>query len=282
MIHQYDLTWEDVAPIFAKLTPPELAKALEDPSAFFKGVATAGGPLGRRLLVAQLRPKIQPITQRIGLTWDDVLTALEMIDTVEELQAAFSDPEAFLEALVNAGGPAAKRMLLAKLRPRLQPIFSKEGLEWADALVAFELIDELSELHAAIANPAAFLERVIAGSGDVAKRMVLAKLRPKLEPIINKQGLQWADVRSAFEQIDSMSELQEALTAPGAFLERLVNGVGPAAKRMLLAKLRPKLEPIINKQGLQWPDVLSAFEQIDSISELQEALSSPADFLKQL
>ena len=44
---------------------------------------------------------------------------------------------------------------------------------------------------------------------------------------------------------------------------------------MLLAKLRPKVEPIINKQGLHWPDVLAAFELIDELSELQAAIATP-------
>ena len=42
----------------------------------------------------------------MGLIWEDVLPALELVDTPEELQAAFDDPEGFLRNLAVAAGPA--------------------------------------------------------------------------------------------------------------------------------------------------------------------------------
>ena len=269
-------------PVFDKLTLPELKKALDGPDAFFREVAAIGGPVCIRLLVAQLRPKLQPIIQRVGMQWADILSAISLVDTVEELQAALSDPEAFLESLVSAGGEAAKRMLLAKMRPKLEPMTNKQGLAWEDVLQAFELIDEISELQVALTNPTAFLSKVLNATGPLGKKVALAKLRSKLEPIVSKQGLQWADCLQAFEMIDTLEELQAALTAPAAFLEKLASATGPAAKKMILAKLRPKLEPVVSKQGLHWPDVVQAFELVDELSELKAAIEKPSAFLADL
>ena len=47
------------------------------------------------------------------------------------------------------------------------------------------------------------------------------QVRPALEPITNKQGLEWSDVVLALECIDEISELQDAIARPGEFFTRL-------------------------------------------------------------
>ena len=64
-----------------------------------------------------------------------------------------------------------------------------------------------------------------------------------------------------------MEELQAALQDPTAFLERLAESMGPAAKKIALAKLRPRLEPLLEKQGLEWADVVPALEEVRSGAE---------------
>ena len=63
-------------------------------------------------------------------------------------------------------------------------------------------------------------------------------------------------------QVDSLEELQNALADPKAFLESLANSMGPAAKKIAIAKLRPKLEPYLKKNGLTFEDVVPALEQV--------------------
>ncbi len=74
--------------------------------------------------------------------------ALEMVDTVEELTAAINDPEAFLKKLAEASGPAAKKLLIAQLHPKLTPLLEQHGLEWEDVVPAIETIDSVEELEA--------------------------------------------------------------------------------------------------------------------------------------
>ena len=108
--------------------------------------------------------------------------------------------------------------------------------------------------------------------------LLIAKLRPKLEPVVEKQGLEWGDVVPALELVDSVEELEAAIADPEAFLQSLAHSMGPAAKKFLVAKLRPKLEPQLEKQGLQWSAMLSqSFDNILlSLLTLFEILTTEA------
>merc|ERR1719337_539475 len=127
---------------------------------------------------------------------------------------------------------------------------------------ALEEVGSVKELEAKLQDPTAFLERSAKSMGPAAKKIVLAKLRSKLEPRLKKRGMEWADVAPALEEVDSVEELQAALQDPTAFFEGLAKSMGPAAKKIALAKLRSKLEPRLKKQGLEWADVAPALEEV--------------------
>ena len=63
---------------------------------------------------------------------------LEAVDSAEELAAAVNDPAAFFAKLGEAAGPAAKKLLIAKLRPKAGPYLKRHGLDWADVVPALE------------------------------------------------------------------------------------------------------------------------------------------------
>ena len=63
---------------------------------------------------------------------------------------------------------------------------------------------------------------------------------------------------------------------------KLLKGSGPAARKMLIAQLRPRLEPRLSQQGLQWSDVQSMFASVDLQEELRQALNDPETLLKNL
>ena len=62
----------------------------------------------------------------------------------------------------------------------------------------------------------------------------------------------------ALEQVDTPDELMAALEDPEAFLKSMASSLGPVGIRLAIAKLRPKLEPVLKKQGLSWTDVRAA------------------------
>ena len=72
---------------------------------------------------------------------------LASVDSQEKLQQALKDPETFLRNLLTeAGGEIARKLLLSKLNPLLEPHLKKQGLTWADVQPAFELVDSMAEL----------------------------------------------------------------------------------------------------------------------------------------
>lgn len=91
--------------------------------------ADAGGPAARRFLLAKLRPVLEPPAEKLGLIWSDVLAVLQLVDSVEELQAAMNDPQGFFERLASSLGPAATRLVLAKLRKGVEPLIQRHDLK---------------------------------------------------------------------------------------------------------------------------------------------------------
>ncbi len=78
------------------------------------------GHAGKKWAIAKLRPKMEPSLKKQGLLWEDVLPALELVDSVEELQAAAEDPEGFLKSMAKTLGPAGKKWAIAKLPPKME------------------------------------------------------------------------------------------------------------------------------------------------------------------
>ena len=146
-------------PALESCTLAELEKALEDPEELLAALTKAAGPAAKRYLIAQLRPRIQPLLAKqfpdvdAQTLWNDVRPAFDLIDTVEELQAALYDPETFLGELAVALGPAAKRMLVARLRSKIEPHILKQGIVWEELVAVLELVDSIEELREALEQP---------------------------------------------------------------------------------------------------------------------------------
>ena len=96
--------------------------------AVLKTLLAAAGQKGVDFAVSRLRPKLEPIIEKQGLTWDDALPAIEQVvpaplsvswggqwlqdshvwhaqvTSLDELMAAMHDPDAFLQNLLSAAG----------------------------------------------------------------------------------------------------------------------------------------------------------------------------------
>ena len=74
------------------------------------------------MLIAQLCPRVEPRLHKQGLQWPDVQPLLESMDSQDELQQALKDPESFLKKLLTGpGGQVARKLLISKLRPQVEP-----------------------------------------------------------------------------------------------------------------------------------------------------------------
>ena len=100
---KHGVAWEDLLPVLQAVdSVEELQAAAEDPEGFLLRIADAATPAAKALAIAKLRPKLEPLAKKRGLTWEDLLPVLELVDSVEELQAAVNDPEAFLLRMADA------------------------------------------------------------------------------------------------------------------------------------------------------------------------------------
>ena len=282
-LQRHKLAWSDVENVVAMINLSQIKQILDDPEAFLQTLVAAAGPYAKRLALAKLRPVLSPHVEKRGLAWEDVVPAITLISSADELQTALDDPEAFVRELLASAGPVAKKIAAAKLRPKLEPKLAKHELEWADVMPALELMDTVEELEAAIDDPEAFCRRLLSAVGPVGKRIALAKLRPKLEATLaTGHGLLWADALPALELVDSLDEIQAAVDDPEAFLLQIIAAAGPAAKAMLMAKLRGLLMPIVAKRGLVWEDIALQMEMMSSMEDLEQAMADPEAFLAQL
>ena len=100
-----------------------------------------------------------------------------------------------------------------------------------------------------------------------------------------KHGLTWETVLPVLESLDTLEEIQEAVSDPESFFADLAEDGVDIGKKVLLfkaiSKLKAKLEPMLTSHGLQWSAVLSLLQAV-SIDELQKALSDPESFLSDL
>ena len=284
LLKEHELPWDHVQTVLAMTDLDQIQQIIDDPEAFVETMlATVVGPAAKRLAVARLKPKILPVVQRQGLVWEDVAPALELVDTIDELEAALDDPEAFLLELAAAAGPAVKAMLIAQLRPLLEPLAVKEGLAWVDTLPIIDLISTVEQVRAAIDDPEAFVETMLATVvGPAAKRLAVARLKPKILPVVQRQGLVWEDVAPALELVDTIEELEAALDDPEAFMKTIAAAAGPAAKCMAIARLRPQLEPLLalKAEGIEWADAASVMDMISTVQQLQHAAEDPEGFVE--
>ena len=178
-------------------------------------------------------------------------------------------------------GDLLKKVVIAQLKPKLEPQLPTP-LTWADVELALERIDSIDEMRKAVDDPEAFFKELKEKAVDTAKKKeVIVELKPKLEPMLPKP-LSWADVQPALERIYSINELRKAVNDPKQFFMRLTTtAVGPAAKKKVIAHLKPKLEPQL-PTPLTWADVEPALELIDSVGELRKAVDDPKEFGKKL
>jgi hypothetical protein len=93
-------------------------------------------------------------------------------------------------------------------------------LKWENLVPVLELVDSIAELEAAIHDPETLLRALTSASGPYAKALWIIKLRPVLLPMLTKRGLDWEDVRLSMEMISTVEELQEAMSAPEAYLQQ--------------------------------------------------------------
>ena len=247
----------------------DVLKAVADPVPFL--CSTAGpvllrmaGPAVRRIVISKLlRPFIEPQLKLMDLRWDDVSPALELIDTIEELNEAKDHPREFLNHLIEkAIGPAAVRFALAVAKPKIEPLLnelseglSKEkGLKWNDVRPALELIDsaekvrniveKMRNIHS-VEEVGVLIDQL--GGPAAIRKWTIARLRQPVETFLNEERF-----RKKKEHLDGEQAVEQRAGLSDAFLR------------------------------LEWQDLEPILLQIDDLQVLQKALTDPRALLVKL
>lgn len=225
----------------------------------------------------------------------------------DALKATLKNPKAVTEVVFELlsqvpFSPEIKRLVVEKglklAAKRLPdgPSSGLVGLEYADVAPLVEIIDSLEEIKRAMADPSAFFDELIktAGkcAGRVIKKLVLRLARPQLDKLLTNRlevlGLEVKDVLPAFEALDTIEELQEALKNPLAFLDQFVPpnlsretllAGGRVAKRIVIANAKAPILGALSALKLSHlvlDDVRWALEECP-VEELYMGLMSSID-----
>ena len=134
----------------------------------------SGGTIGKRMLMAQSRPVLEPWLMQNDITWEDVQPILALL-TLESLKLAHADPAKFLDELLHrvCGSQIAIKVATAQLRPHLTPVLAELGLRFEEIQPALELLGSCEQVRAAVRDPRGFLKRFVLDSSveDVARQV---------------------------------------------------------------------------------------------------------------
>ena len=244
-----------------------------------------------------LRSACEPALARRGVTWENAKDMMAKLSSVSELLNAIQDPSAFIEVLWAQLEPLIKEEALIRMRPRAEPILQKHGVAWDDAQPVLSMITSINQLCAAAEDPDAFFSDMQSASGTAARALAIAKLRPVLEPLLSDQlaalqsaatatwfaGLQWDELVPVLGMIDSVEELDAAVSDPESFLQSLIAAGSVAGKALLVAKLRLVLNPLLAEHapGASWEQIAAVLEKAD-MEQLKATIDDPQGFLTQL
>merc|ERR1719271_1115991 len=126
---------------------------------------------------------LEPKIEKQGLVWADLVMAMDAV-SMDDLKAAATDPEKILMTLMSFT-PIAKKVALQKMRKVLESKIERQGLVWADLVMAMDAVS-MDDLKAAAADPEKILARLMSFT-PIAKKVALNKLRGMLEPKIERQ-----------------------------------------------------------------------------------------------
>jgi hypothetical protein len=178
LLHKHHMEWVTVKTTIMALDISEVQAVVDDPEGFLQRLMSTMGSAAIAAAIAKLRPHIEAKVNAHGLTWDDVLPAIELIDSVDEILAAIDDAEAFLSRLLAS----AKTLVIGKLRPMLAPLLLQQGLSFEELGPTLERMDSIKELLAGLSNPEAFLQESLV-------RVVDSSIATKPEPNVITQDV---------------------------------------------------------------------------------------------
>ena len=151
---ELEIPWDQIeASVKGIESSEELEAILDDPRSFVRKLAN----LEIEALLPKLLDTVRPLAASRSLPFDQVEKLAHEIDTVEEMEAAVADPEAFLKRAADL----AIEAMLPKLLDTVRPLAASRSLPFDQVEKLAHEIDTVEEMEAAVADPEAFLKRTM-------------------------------------------------------------------------------------------------------------------------
>ena len=101
--------------------------------------------------------------------------------------------------------------------------YVKAGLAWDDILPILDKVSEdgMESLGDAASDPEAFMGNLASLNQEVARKCLIAQLRPRVEPALLEKGLVWEDVFPILDEIDSIEAMEQVTMNPVDCMETL-------------------------------------------------------------
>ncbi|CAJ1448470.1 unnamed protein product [Effrenium voratum] len=240
-------------------------------------------PLALKMALARIRMFLEPLLKKLKVHWEQARPILRKLNSLEELQLAADDPEAFLKGL-DSREDVGMDWKIALLRPSLEPVANERSLWW-DEMAPVLRSCSAKELKAASEDGKRFLDSLMSKTrGETARLLCIAQLRRPLSAVLPK-GLPWHDVVPALHQVETVKELQTAREAPDLLLWKMNSNSQEWAPALLyqFLRLRPKMEPKLAEvaPGVYWEDFAKSLQALEPL-ELLQAEKSIYRFLQLL
>lgn len=239
-------------------------------------------PLIKKLALAKVRRYLEPFLTELELAWPAVLPVLRLIEPVSEFEAAFAQPEEFIEGLPSRDPEVAKAWAVARVKPRVLPLLAEYGVVWEDLLKVLKLTST-ADLATALENPQLFMEELNQKRvGNACKWFLIARIRPGLEPLL-PSGLPWEDVTQVLDAVETTKELKDFIGNFDLLIWKLVNGgEWPAARAYARAALRTWLEDLVpGDPRPRWEDFFLLLQELDD-DELNDTVQDLRRYLLRL
>jgi hypothetical protein len=181
-----------------------------------------------------------------------------------------------INSLESAASAASVRVAIAKVKPILAAALPAP-LTWHDALPALESCSNVEEIEKVVDDPNKFFNGL---QGKMAVRMAIARARSKVEPQLTPP-LTWADLSPILAELETLEELNDAVTNVRGFLARMQQDKGALGAKLIFLQKKPSIEAKL-PWPITWDDILPAFYQIQDPADATSVANDPEALIKKM
>ena len=209
--------------------------------------------------------------------------ALLVVDNQQtdiESQKHKTSAEAQATTGINTNDAATSTAMARALRPVLEPpLTDRFGVHWSAVEPLLRKLLNPDQLDKVLEDPKEFLMTIV--NNPVIRRLIIDKLKPVLEPVMEIYGLTWHISYIVLDAVLDFERIEAIVADPPTVFKRLLEKGGPICI-VLIGMLQAKLEPIIVQEQMTWVLVAGALESLATVEMLLMGLEFPNKLYKGL